>query len=59
MRLVKVKLDELRLQEVEERLELGLGEEESSEEDPALEILVKEYAKVRIIIFKIILTLET
>ena len=57
VRLVKVKLDELRLQEVEERLELGLGEEESSEEDPALEILVKEYAKVRIILFEIILTL--
>jgi len=45
VRLVKVKLDELRLEEVEERLELGLGEEESSGEDPTLEILMKEYAK--------------
>jgi len=45
VRLVKVKLDELGLEEVEERLELGLGEEESSGEDPTLEILMKEYAK--------------
>jgi len=40
VRLVKVKLDELRLQEVE-----GGGGEETYEEDAALEILVKEYAK--------------
>jgi len=46
VRLVKVKLDELRrLQEVKGRLELGLGEEESSGEDPTLEIVVKEYAE--------------
>ena len=52
MRLVKVKLDEFRLQEVKESLELGLGEEENPEEDPTLEILVKEYAKVRLFSFR-------
>ena len=58
MRLVKIKLDELRLQEVKGRLEFGLGGEENSDEDPGLEISVKEYAKARFIIFKIILTLS-
>ena len=52
VRLVKVKLDEFRLQEVKESLELGLGEEENPEEDPAQEILVKEYAKVRLFSFR-------
>ena len=58
VRLVKIKLDELWLQEVKGRLEFGLGGEENSEEDPGLEISVKEYAKARFIIFKIILTLS-
>ena len=56
VRLVKVKLDELGLQEVKERLELGLGGEDNSEEDPALELCVKEYTKVRLILFEIILS---
>ena len=58
VRLVKIKLDELWLQEVKGRLEFGLGGEENSDEDPGLEISVKEYAKARFIIFKIILTLS-
>ena len=55
VRLVKVKLDELRLQE---SLELGLEKEENYEEDPALEILVKEYARVSLTIFEITLSLS-
>ena len=58
VRLVKVKLDEFRLQEVKESLELGLSDQENYEEDSALEILVKEYAKVRLSLSEIIFILS-
>ena len=58
VRLVKVKLDELRLLEVKESLELGPGEEENLKENPALEILAKEYAKVRLFLSEIIFILS-
>ena len=54
-KLVKFKLNELGLQESSE---LGLGKEENYEEDPALEILVKEYARVSLTIFEITLSLS-